>query len=187
MIIDHGKQLLMFKLVWWGPAMSGKSTSVKYLFTKYNRLENLKSIETGAGRTLFFDYGALSFSKGNWNIKINIWTCTGQDFYAETRPTVLSGTDGIVFIADAQRHLLNENLESWNELKVLLGNKISKVPIIFCLNKVDLNGGNSLITIHELVSYLKLNKNSTVFRTVATNGNNVYESFITLLNQINHG
>ncbi|MHA1312062.1 MAG: GTP-binding protein [Candidatus Helarchaeota archaeon] len=187
MIVDYGKHLLMFKIVWWGPAMSGKSTSVRYLFEKYNKLENLKSIETGAGRTLFFDYGDLTFIKGNWNIKINIWTCTGQNFYAETRPTVLNGADGLIFIADAQRNLLNDNIESWNELKNLLGNKITEIPIIFCLNKVDLNGNNKLLTISELKQHFKLNKNAIIFETVAINGRNVFESFVSLLNKIQRG
>ncbi|MHA1269498.1 MAG: GTP-binding protein [Candidatus Helarchaeota archaeon] len=187
MIIDHGKHLIMFKIVWWGPAMSGKSTSVRYLFKKYNRLENLKSIETIAGRTLFFDYGDITFPKGSWNIKINIWTCTGQNFYAETRPTVLNGADGLIFVADAQKHLLNDNIESWNELKQLLGNKISEIPLIFCLNKVDLNGSSNLLTVSELRQSLNLGKDICIFKTIATDGFNVYESFVNLLNKIQHG
>ncbi|TFF85719.1 MAG: gliding motility protein [Promethearchaeota archaeon] len=187
MIIDHGKHILMFKIVWWGPAMSGKSTSVRYLFKKYNRLDSLSSIETGAGRTLFFDFGDLSFTKGNWNIKINIWTCTGQNFYSETRPTVLNGADGLVFVADAQNNLIQHNIESWEELKRLMGARITKIPIVFCLNKVDLNGSTNLLSIPELIKHLNLESGISIFKTVATKGQNVYESFTTLLNKIQSG
>ncbi|MHA1268207.1 MAG: Rab family GTPase [Candidatus Helarchaeota archaeon] len=184
MLVDFGKHLIILKLVWWGPAMSGKSTSVRYLFKYYNRLDNLRSIETGAGRTLFFDFGELMFTKGNWNIQINIWSSTGQNFYAETRPTVLNGTDGVIFIADAQRNLLNDNLESWNELRQLLGDKINKIPIIFCLNKWDLENQSNLMTEKELKKYFQIDNKYNVFKTIATEGYNVHESFMYLLNSI---
>jgi len=184
LIIDCGKHLIMCKLVWWGPAMSGKSTSVKYLFKYYNKLDSLKSIETGAGRTLFFDFGELTFLKGNWRICINIWSSTGQNFYAETRPTVLSGTDGIIFVVDAQRELLNDNIESWSELKQILGDRINKIPIIFCLNKWDLQNQANLITEDELRHYFKIDNKHKIFKTVATEGFNIHESFLYILNSI---
>jgi len=184
MIIDYGKHLIMFKLVWWGPAMSGKSTSVRYLFKHYNRLDYLKSIETGAGRTLFFDFGELTFNKGNWKIQINIWSSTGQNFYAETRPTVLNGTDGIIFVVDSQKNLIQENIESWNELQQLLGNKISKIPIIFCLNKWDLQDQSNLITENELKKYFRIGNKVHIFKTIATKGYNIHESFLQLLDNI---
>ncbi|MHA1230396.1 MAG: GTPase domain-containing protein [Candidatus Helarchaeota archaeon] len=187
MIIDHGKRLLMLKFVWWGPAMSGKSTTVKYLFKKYNRLEELKSIETTTGRTLFFDYGDLIFTKGSWTIKISIWTCTGQNFYSETRPTVLNGADGLIFIADAQKSLLNDNIESWNELKGLLNDKISKIPLIICLNKIDLEDNDGVITVEELKKHLKVDNRIPIIPTIATQGYNVFESFSELLNKVKLG
>ncbi|MBD3228763.1 MAG: GTP-binding protein [Candidatus Lokiarchaeota archaeon] len=184
MIIDYAKHMIMFKIVWWGPAMSGKSTSVRYLFKRFNKLDSLRSIETEAGRTLFFDFGELVFEKGNWKIQVNIWSSTGQNFYAETRPTVLLGADGIIFIADAQSELLNDNLESWNELKALLGSKINSIPIIFCLNKWDLQNNSDLITEEELKTYFMLNEKDKIFKTVATSGHNVQESFKSLLDRI---
>ncbi|TFF87687.1 MAG: gliding-motility protein MglA [Promethearchaeota archaeon] len=184
MIIDSAKHKIMFKIVWWGPAMSGKSTSVRYLFKLFNKLDSLRSIETEAGRTLFFDFGELIFEKGNWKIQVNIWSSTGQNFYAETRPTVLLGADGIIFIVDAQRNLLTDNLESWNELKKLLGNKIDSLPIIFCLNKWDLQNNSDLMTENELKNYFMIGDKYKIFKTIATNGFNIQESFKSLLDKI---
>jgi len=184
MIINANTHTVGIKIVWWGPAMSGKSTSVRYLFKIYNKLEQLKSIETGAGRTLFFDFGVLDFKKGNWEIKVNIWSSTGQNFYAETRPTVLKNTDGIIFVVDAQKHLINDNLESWNELKQLLGGNINKIPMIFCLNKWDLQKNSNLITEDELRKLFGLDNKYSIFKTIAINGYNIQESFRTLINNI---
>ncbi|MBD3227170.1 MAG: hypothetical protein GF329_03195 [Candidatus Lokiarchaeota archaeon] len=182
MIIDHGKRKIMFKLVYFGPAMSGKTTSVKYLFKKFNK-EDLKSIETGAGRTLFFDYGDLTISsKKDWEIIINIWSCTGQNFYSETRPTVLKGADGILFVADAQREFKDDNLESWSELKKLLGD--SAIPMVICLNKYDLLKEKDLLTVPEVFKLLNPRKDTDIFKTIAIDGHNIKESFYTLINRI---
>ncbi|MHA1268473.1 MAG: Rab family GTPase [Candidatus Helarchaeota archaeon] len=184
MIIDHGKRKIMFKLVYFGPAMSGKTTSIKYLFKEYNG-NNLQSIETEAGRTLFFDYGDLIISnKKDWEIIANVWTCTGQNFYAETRPTVLNGADGIIFVADAQKEFINDNIESWNELNNLLGDMIKTIPIIICLNKYDLIESKEVITIPELFKLLKPKKDVDIFKTIAIEGFNIKDSFITLINKI---
>ena len=185
MIIDHGKHKVMLKLVYFGPAMSGKTTSIKYIFQKYQNNKELKSIETGAGRTLFFDYGDLIITnKNGWDIIINVWTCTGQDFYAETRPTVLNGADGIIFVADSQCSLKNQNQESWNELTRLLGKSITKIPIVICLNKYDLIETTDLITAPEIFKLLKPNNDVDIFKTRATEGTNLNESFITLLRKV---
>jgi hypothetical protein len=184
LIIDHGKRRVMIKLVYFGPAMSGKTTSVKYLFDSFNN-GDLKSIETGAGRTLFFDYGDLKITtKKGWEIIINIWSATGQNFYAETRPTVLKGTDGIIFVADAQKEFLKDNNESWEELNSLLGESIKNIPIIICLNKYDLIEESELISVPEIFKMFKPKRDTDVVKTIATEGYNVSESFMTLMNRI---
>ncbi|NHI92769.1 MAG: hypothetical protein EAX96_09740 [Candidatus Lokiarchaeota archaeon] len=181
MFIDYGKRTIMIKIVYWGGAMSGKTTSVKYIFQKYNFQRALKSIETTSGRTLFFDFGELIINRGQWKFQINLWTATGQDFYCETRPTVLSGVDGIVFIIDGQKKLIADNLRSLNELKKLLGPKIDDLPLIFCLNKIDLN---EVISIKDLKEYINFHGNFRFFETIATSGYNVIDAFEIMIKEI---
>ena len=171
----------MIKIVYWGGAMSGKTTSVKYLFKKYNFNQALRSIETTEGRTLFFDFGELIIDRGQWKFQINLWTATGQDFYCETRPTVLSGADGIIFIIDGQRKLFAENIKSLNELNKLLGPKLNEMPLIFCLNKIDLN---EVISLKELKKNINSNNNFKFFETIATTGYNVTDAFELLIKEI---
>ena len=38
--------------------------------------------------------------------------------YERTRVAVLNGADGVVFVADSQRHKLEENIKSLRELAV---------------------------------------------------------------------
>jgi signal recognition particle receptor subunit beta len=68
-----------------------------------------------------------------------------------------------------------------------MGDRITKIPIVFCLNKVDLNGSTNLLSIPELIKHLNLDRGISVFKTVATEGQNVYESFTTLLSKIQSG
>jgi len=183
LFIDYGRRVIVIKIVYWGGAMSGKTTSIRYIFNKYNFKNSLKSIETTEGRTLFFDFGELLINKGQWKFKINLWTATGQDFYCETRPTVLAGVDGIIFVIDGQKKIFSENIKSFHELKRLLGAKIDEIPLIFCLNKVDLQDIISIIDIKEKINS---NKNFRFFETIATTGHNVLDVFELMIKEIFH-
>jgi signal recognition particle receptor subunit beta len=181
MLTDLGSRKVIIKVVYTGPAMSGKTTSLRYLFEKFDQKTALQSIETREGRTLFFDWGSIFIQKGQWKFQIDLWSATGQDFYAETRPTVLSGVDGIVFVADSQSHLMGDNQASWNELKLLLGSNSSRIPIIISLNKRDFP---DTISTTQFKDTLGLKNSMELFETIATEGVNVLEAFKTLIQRI---
>jgi signal recognition particle receptor subunit beta len=160
--------------------MSGKTTSIRRLFEKFNKIDQLTSIETSTGRTLFFDFGSLQFRDNDWSIKIGLYTATGQDFYAATRPATLTGVDGIIFVVDSQRNLLDDNLRSWNELHYYYGDNIYRIPMIINLNKQDLA---DVLSIQEISNIFKFNQfqNLDIQKTIALNGEGVIESFKKIL------
>ncbi len=182
MLIDWSSKIIQSKIVYYGPAMSGKTTSIRTLFTKLGQSEKIESIETTTGRTLFFDFGSLDITRNEWTLRIYIWSATGQDYYAETRSTVLAGTDGIVFVADVQPTLLQDNIRSWDELQKFFGEKLCQtLPIVVSLNKWDLPNALSR---QRITDALKLNNGIHVFPTIATEGYNVPEAFSAILQQI---
>ncbi|MFX1563444.1 MAG: ATP/GTP-binding protein [Promethearchaeota archaeon] len=182
MLIDWSTKIIQSKVVYYGPAMSGKTTSIKELFSKLGQGEKLESIETTTGRTLFFDFGAINLERGEWTLQIYLWSATGQDYYAETRSTVLTGTDGIIFVADTQPHLLDDNVRSWQELKSMFGDQLHQViPVVVNMNKCDLPDA---ISQERLVQALALNNGVEIFATIATNGLNITESFAALIKAI---
>jgi len=73
MIIDHIDKTISIKIVYFGPALSGKTTSIKTLFSIFGKDEELCSIESTVNRTLFFDYGTVTFQNQDWKIKIHIY------------------------------------------------------------------------------------------------------------------
>ena len=181
MLTDLGSRKIIVKIVYFGCAMSGKTTSLRYLFKKFGRADALQSIETRAGRTLFFDWGSIFIQKGQWKFQIDLWTATGQNFYAETRPTVLQGTDGIIFVADSEPNLMKDNIASWNELNLMLGNKKKDIPVIVSLNKRD---SPNAISVNEFKNYLGLNNSTVLFETIATEGLNILETFKVVIQKI---
>jgi small GTP-binding protein len=138
MIIDHVDRTISLKIVYFGPALSGKTTSIKTLFSIFGKEEQICSIESTVDRTLFFDYGTVSFQNQDWHLKIHIYTTTGQDFYLITRLTTLRAVDGIIFVIDSQKEVYERNLISWKELFSYFTESIEDIPIIIAFNKQDL-------------------------------------------------
>jgi GTPase SAR1 family protein len=182
MIFDYENKVLQVKIVYYGPAMSGKTTSIKYLFSYFKKGNNLESIESSVGRTLFFDFGVLHFQGSNWGLKFLIYSATGQDFYASTRPATLNGVDGIIFVVDSRLDYLKYNLRSWNELKSLFGDEVYNIPIVISLNKYDLDGSNKLKE-NDFLNYIhnEMFKYISIEKTVAINGSGVLNSFNTVI------
>ncbi|MFX1489534.1 MAG: ATP/GTP-binding protein [Promethearchaeota archaeon] len=178
MILDYENKILQVKIVYYGPAMSGKTTSIKHLFSCFNKQNSLNSIESTVGRTLFFDFGVLQFKGAKWDLKFLVYSATGQDFYASTRPATLNGVDGIIFVVDSQKEYLEHNIRSWNELKNLFGAEIYNIPIVISLNKYDLEVNQKLIET-EFISYIDYPKFKQLSfkKTEAINGIGVLDSF----------
>jgi signal recognition particle receptor subunit beta len=174
-IIDYEKKTIGLKIVFFGPAMSGKTTTIRWLFKELNRTEELTSIENSVGRTMFMDFGTIPFEMGEgWTVNAHVWSATGQDFYKSTREVILVGADGIIFVADAQMHLQDENVESWYELREFALESDASLPLAVFLNKTDLS---SIVTEAQLRMVLELDIEIPVFLGIASQGKNVVEIF----------
>lgn len=178
MIFDWENKVIQVKIVYYGPAMSGKTTSLKYLFSYFGKLKELDSIESTVGRTLFFDFGVLKFKGNQWGLKFLLYSATGQDFYASTRPATLNGVDGIIFVADSQLEHLEHNLRSWNELKTLFGLEIYNLPLVIALNKCDIEYDKRLEKT-KFMEYIEFEKYKflSIINTIAINGQGIMVSF----------
>ena len=138
MIIDHVDKTISIKIVYFGPALSGKTTSIKTLFAHFGKEDKILSIESTVNRTLFFDYGTISFQNQDWILKISVYTTTGQNFYLITRPITLKAVDGIIFVLDSQEEVYERNMISWRELVSYFGDSLDDLPILVAFNKQDL-------------------------------------------------
>jgi small GTP-binding protein len=183
MIVDHVDETISIKIVYFGPAFSGKTTTIKSLFSHFGKVDELQSIESTINRTLFFDYGTVTFQNQEWKLKLHIYTTTGQDFYFVTRPITLTAVDGVIFVADSQEKVYERNLASWQELISYFRDSLESLPIIIAFNKQDLpNKFNSRVFLREIHfhEYQNLEKRYTI----AINGEGILDCFEDILRLI---
>ncbi len=180
MIIDHVDKTISVKIVYFGPALSGKTTSIKTLFSHFGKEEKILSIESTVNRTLFFDYGVISFQNQEWILKISIYTTTGQNFYLITRPITLRAVDGIIFVIDSQKKVYERNLVSWNELISYFRDSLENLPLIVAFNKQDLPEKFISTEFLNAIDFHKF-KNINTKYTIAINGEGILECFEDIL------
>lgn len=183
MIIDSLDKTIQIKIVYYGPALSGKTTSLKSLFKHFGKSNKVESIESSLRRTLFFDYGTISFQNQNWLLRIHIYSTTGQDFYIVTRPVTLKAIDGIVFVADSQEKAYERNIISWNELRSYFNEALHSLPKVIASNKQDLpEKFNPLMFLEEINHCTYDNIDTT--STIAINGEGILDSFEDILSLV---
>lgn len=137
---------LTVKLVYYGPALSGKTTNLMRLhdMLEGGRCGELMTFETKGDRTLFFDLLPLRLvSKSGVRVKFKLFTVPGQVAHDATRKAVLSRADGVIFVADSQHHQAMSNFESFDNLEKNAGRvglEFTRLPLVIQFNKRDLPG-----------------------------------------------
>ncbi len=180
--IDVQHREVTLKLVYYGPALSGKTTNLQQL----HRLmgagtgSDLVSLDTRDDRTLFFDLLPLRFmTKGGLAIKLKLFTVPGQVIHNATRKIVLQGADGVAFVADSRISETRNNNESFANLKHNLkqnGLSFDDVAVVIQFNKRDLPGIRS----DEDVARIGRKGKEPVYAAVAIEGIGVAETFLGL-------
>lgn len=116
MFINWQQRELNLKIVYYGPALSGKTTSLEQIHARITpaRRSQLVSLKTHEDRTLFFDFLQLELGKiEGLTPKIHLYTVPGQTYYEASRKLVLRGADGVVFVVDSSENRLADSLISW--------------------------------------------------------------------------
>lgn len=166
------------KIVYYGPGLSGKTTNLQYIHSRIpaHTKGELLSIETETERTLFFDFLPLDLGKVHgFTIRFHLYTVPGQVLYERTRVAVLNGTDGVVFVADAQRDRLADNLQSLRELAQNLknqGKRLVDYPLVMQYNKMDLPTALPTPVLDRYLNTIKVPR----FEASAVNGQGVFET-----------
>jgi len=177
-VFNYQKKEIDAKIVYYGPGISGKTTNLQYIHQhlKPEQRGKMVSLATDEERTLFFDFLPIELeSVRGFRTRFHLYTVPGQVYYGATRRAVLTGADGIIFVADSQRDRLEDNLISIKDLEENLhyyGRKIETAPLIIQYNKRDLP---NVMPLEELNS--KINRlNVPHFESVAILGKGVFET-----------
>jgi len=156
--INYATKSLAIKIVYYGPGLSGKTTNIRYIYSKMDPESRgeLICLETPIERTLFFDLLPIKAGLINgFDTHFQLLTVPGQVFYEASRKSVIKGVDGIVFVADSQVPLIDSNLENFDNLRRnLLDHDIdlNLIPLVFQYNKRDLENLVPVETFNNLLN-----------------------------------
>lgn len=177
-LINVAAREIHCKVVYYGPGMGGKTSNLQYIHSAVPRETKgeLLSIATETERTLFFDFLPLDLGKvRGFSTRFHLYTVPGQILYERTRVAVLNGADGVVFVADSQKHKLEENINSLRELAINItkqNKKFQEFPIVLQYNKRDLPNALSSELLDKYLNTLRW----TRFDAVATMGVGIFDT-----------
>ncbi len=176
---DNQFRQIKVKIVYYGPALGGKTTCLQQIHRAIDpeRRTKLYSLNTATDRTLFFDLLSLDLGRiRGYRLALQLYTVPGQVQYDATRRAVLSGADGVVFVADSQTSQAEANREALANLADNLranGLEADSIPLVLLYNKRDLSPVLEVATMDRELNPRGL----PAFSTVAINGDGVMEGF----------
>ncbi len=186
MLIDHRKKEIHVKIVYYGPALSGKTTNLKYIYRKLNPQfrGEMVTVDTKGERTMYFDFLPVEVkTPGGFKVKFHLYTVPGQEFYRVSRKLVLKGTDGVVFVADSSVDRREANIKIMNEMVETL--KEFKTPIetlafVIQYNKRDLPSVLDIPTLQSDLNHWDV----PYFEAIAKEGKGVFKTLDGVVKQV---
>ena len=181
-IINQATKELQVKIVYYGPALGGKTTNLvqvhQHVQTAQGQKGKLVSLATSSDRTLFFDFLPIeAMAIRGFRTKFQLYTVPGQVIYNTTRQLVLRGVDGLVFVADSQYDKMEENVKSFANLEENLTNlnlRLADIPYVLQYNKRDVPNAAPI----EYLEFLLNNRETQVpaFESCANRCEGVFET-----------
>jgi mutual gliding-motility protein MglA len=180
--VNFAAKEVVLKLVYYGPALSGKTSNLKALHDCIQSAARgrLMTLATKDDRTLFFDMLPLAVRTDVMSLRIKVFTVPGQVLHASTRRFVLQGADGVAFIADSQTRETENNALSFRDLAENvkeLGKPLRQMPLVIQFNKRDL----AEVRTEEELRGLAAKGREPVYTASAVSGVGVFETFFGLL------
>ncbi len=179
--VNLSKREINFKIVYYGPPLCGKTTNLEQI---HNVMPDdvkgqMTMLSTRQDRTLYFDFLPLKSDviKG-FTSRFQLYTVPGQPIYNQTRKIVLTGVDGIVFVADSQWEVMEQNADSFQNLQENLktfNRALEQIPYVLQFNKRDLPDIAPVDYIDFLLNSHR-EERAAFLEAVAATGMGVYET-----------
>ncbi len=186
MFIHWALREIHLKIVYYGPGLSGKTANLQYI---YNHIDpSLKSdllmLKSREDRTIFFDFLQLEVGTiDGKKPKFNLYTVPGQVHYDLTRKVVLNGVDGLVYVADSQREMMDANLDTLLDLEKHLiadGKTLEDFAWVLQYNKRDLPTAEPVEEMEKKLNFFGV----PAFEAVATQGKGVFPTLKEVIKQV---
>ncbi len=172
------KKEIMLKIVYYGPGLGGKTSTLQHIHRAIQPEHRGKmvSLATPVDRTLYFDFLPIRLPQiGAYTLRLQMFTVPGQVHYNATRKLVLTGADGVVFVADSQESRRDANIESLDNLRDNLAEQkldLDVMPFSLQYNKRDIK---DICPIEDLERDLNKNGERPSIGTCAISGDGVFQ------------
>jgi signal recognition particle receptor subunit beta len=183
MFINPKRREINIKIVYYGPALSGKTTNLIQIHSRTDPSVrgDLVSLKTREDRTIFFDFLQLELGRiQGLKPRFNLYTVPGQVRYVASRKLVLQGADGVVFVADSGPNMRRSNIQAMRNLQqnlAELGRDPADFPLVLQLNKRDLPDAAP-----EALLRAELGRNGVpCFCSIATEGVGVFDTLKSII------
>ncbi|MEN8181726.1 MAG: ADP-ribosylation factor-like protein, partial [Myxococcota bacterium] len=169
------------RILYWGVEGAGKTRCIQVIAERLraDHRGRLRALPTGLDPSATYDLLPIELGQvGGLRTRIQIIGVPGAPEHAPTRKQLLDGVDGVVFVIDAQRERIDENLASLDELRASLaayGRPLSEVPLVIQYNKRDLSDPFTLEELHRKLDM----RGVATFESVATDGSAVLQALTT--------
>lgn len=175
-VISSTQDALVVRIVYDGPPLAGKTTSLRTLGAKLG-----SSLQTPAeidGRTLYFDW--LDYTGGLFEgrrIRCQIVSVPGQASLASRRRALLETADAVVFVSDTTREAITQGRSYLHSARAALGAREGPtVGIVLQANKRD---HANAVPLGELRAGLDApDEKVAIIESVATDGSGIREAFV---------
>jgi signal recognition particle receptor subunit beta len=182
-LINHSKGEINAKLVVAGPASSGKTTNLRYIYSKLKEASRgtFKTMNLQDDRMLFFDF--IPSGQGSvhgYTLRFHVYTMGGDVTHPSSWKMVLKGADGLLFVADSGPDRMAANVASLKNVQASLaayGKSMSDIPCVIQCNKRDVPEASGL----EEMGLLLNAGECPVVPAVAGKGEGVLESLFALV------
>ena len=144
-LVNEAKKEINAKIVYLGPKGAGKSTALRYIYSrlKPDCRSELKCMASGEHQMLFFNFSyPLTRRRDDYTLRFHIYTLLSGDDSTPPWKMLLKGADGVVLLADSTEGRMYGNLTCCALLFDYLahhGLKLDDITLSLQCNKRDLN------------------------------------------------
>jgi len=174
-IIDTKRDVVVVRIVYDGPPLSGKTTSIYALAEILGKQQSIFSPENSLEKTLYFDWLEYigGFFKG-YGISCQIITVPGQLSFEDRRRFLLQSADAVIFVLDAHVNEQNIALAYFQDLQEILAScsEDAAVKVVIQANKQD---QDQVLSSEQLKDNFE---NHKIIESTATLGQGVREAFV---------
>jgi signal recognition particle receptor subunit beta len=174
------------RIVYWGVEGAGKRTNLRLIYAKLrpDHRGELRELPTRLDPTVTYTMLPIELGEvGGVRTRIQVVAAPSGREQVPTRKQLLDRVDGVVFVADARREKLGENLASFEELRTALaayGRTPERVPLVIQYNKRDLSDPFALEELHRKLGL----RGVAAFEAVAKDGNAVLQTLTTISKRV---